>query len=523
MKSSILHYPWLSITLAIIAMLSFFILANPSFLIFYKIPDIFFNSDYQAAVLLVVLCIMLWDMHLFFRKKYKNDAIINELFIAKKQLQNKAHSYAAHSDKLKLFISERLLEYIQYDEKFLHFKNIAAEVRHNGVICFDKVQTALAGAIGHYSELQKHEDIAACRDAVNDMRYLWDLLDLSTADNIALHIGDYLCECEEQYFQQLLQKDGKTPYHPTFNASNVLISTLAEQVEAPERLRAFGDSGEYIDYRDALFSISAESKVELLGNENHFRLILENLLSNAQFYANKKTSNKNQPSVVIRLSQSDHDLSVKVYNRGKHIDEDNGDKVFQLGYSTRRKKENHGKGLGLYFVRNIVQGYEGSINFTNISNQPDFYSLRFELDNNEPITDIAETIIENKRVVIKQEAANTSAKQKQWKFSQAIKAIDVYSKYENNTYRFTIDNQDSLLLTDPKPGSIPTWSLTLVQKKRSSLVVFAPIDNQGVQFNLRLPLATTKLDYHEDIADIDGGDVDQEHQALLDVAERFKT
>src|SRR5690625_6466944 len=68
---------------------------------------------------------------------------VAELRQSKKQLQLKAHTYSGHADKLKLFISDKLLDYIEYDEKFLHFKSIAAEVRHNGVISFDKVQTVL--------------------------------------------------------------------------------------------------------------------------------------------------------------------------------------------------------------------------------------------------------------------------------------------------------------------------------------------------------------------------------------------
>src|SRR5690606_12702815 len=92
----------------------------------------------------------------------------------------------------------------------------AAEVRHNGVISFDKVQTALQRAAGSGAENAKPPaDYQAALDA---MRYLWDLLDLSTADNLALHIGNLLCECEEHYYQRLLNAEEAEPlpYEPAY-------------------------------------------------------------------------------------------------------------------------------------------------------------------------------------------------------------------------------------------------------------------------------------------------------------------
>lgn len=39
------------------------------------------------------------------------------------------------------------------------------------------------------------------------MYYLWNLLDLSTADNIALHIANFLVNAKEQYYQIMLEKE----------------------------------------------------------------------------------------------------------------------------------------------------------------------------------------------------------------------------------------------------------------------------------------------------------------------------
>ena len=152
------------------------------------------------------------------RQSQKYEQQIKELFQAKNALQHKVHTYSDHADKLKLFISDRLLEYIEYDEKFLHFKNIASEVRHNGVICYDKVSTALNAALAG-GDPGDPGDRRQYQDALDSMRYLWDLLDLSTTDNIALYIANKLYESEEQYYQQLLAAEGEeTPYTPTYSA-----------------------------------------------------------------------------------------------------------------------------------------------------------------------------------------------------------------------------------------------------------------------------------------------------------------
>ena len=55
-----------------------------------------------------------------------------------------------------------------------------------------------------------------------------------------------------------------------------------------------------------------------------------------------------------------------IYNRGPHIEQEMLETIFQLGFSTRRNKEHHGKGLGLFFAKEIVRGYQGTISALNV-------------------------------------------------------------------------------------------------------------------------------------------------------------
>ena len=129
-------------------------------------------------------------------------------------------------------------------------------------------------------------------------------------------------------------------------------------------------------YSDDRFSIQLRADSEMLGNENHMVLLIENLVNNALFYSQQKAAQKPLSAASrSRWRKRDGEVEFRVYNRGPHIDEDEKDKIYQLGFSSRRVREHHGKGLGLYFVDQIVRGFEGSIEFDNIENEADRWCL----------------------------------------------------------------------------------------------------------------------------------------------------
>lgn len=524
-KTVKIHYPWLSVLLVLLAAIFYLLLANPELLSFYNIA--LFNISYsiQLLILVIVCGFVIWDIKRFNAQHKHYEETISELFKAKRQLQNKVNAYSGHSDKLKLFISERLLEYIQYDEKFLHFKNIAAEIRHNGVICFDKVQSTLTDLIELNESQNKYLELTAnSTEALESMRYLWDLLDLSTTDNIALHIGNHLCECEEYYFQSLLQKNDNLPYEPTFTAHNVILNCLVNAVENPDAL-IFTDknTNSPFVYNDALFYVHLDTNIAMLGNPNHMRLLAENLINNAQYYLAKKSRAKTQIPIAVELSHNDDNMQLTVYNHGQHIKEENKEKIFQLGYSTRRKKENHGKGLGLYFANSIAQGYEGNISFENVNNIADVYSIRIALDTGDIITEIVEVSVVNSLPVIIVQETEETQKNIEWKFSSLMTSADVFSKRRDKTYTFDINDQAIITLADPGNAAIPRWSLSISQKKHSSHFSFTPLDISGVKFQVSLPTAKARLDYSEETVDFaeDEPELD-EYDNIISLEKHFK-
>ena len=485
-------------------------------LAFYAIPSLFATPEVRLLAVVAFGVVLVVDMLLFHRRQRRNDQLISayvdrfdELLKVKSQLQAKVQKYADHTDKLKLFISDRLLEYIEYDEKYLHFKNIAAEVRHSGVISYDKVMTALNRAVAGCPG----DDLPTLEDAAYCMGYLWDLLDLSTTDNIALHIANHLYECEEHYYQHHLHPEGiDIPYAPGFSMRAAVYRCLLNMVDTAQDGLPFLDDGQdtYI-YQDKVFWVALDNVGELLGKENHLVLLLENLINNALYYNNAPQYRSKHSRIAVQLTGAEKRACLSVYNRGPLIEAAVREKIFQLGYSTKRTKEHSGKGLGLYFVSEIVKGYEGDIDIENIVNIPDTYVIRIELANDDKSIDIISTVPGEDQKLRCNNADNGEALDHvDLLFKGRIENIEIAVQSAQSTYTVNLSDQGQTTeFLDPQTPARPQWYLKVVSRATTSKVTFKPLDVTGVQFSISLPTAQSRIDtdFHDDdekqLGDID--------------------
>jgi signal transduction histidine kinase len=502
------------------------------------------QSYFSNSMLAIFGLLLMFDLQRFHRQKKqvkknmdKLKQEVADVWESKKHLQNKAHTYSGHADKLKLFISDKLLEYIEYDEKFLHFKGIAAEVRHNGVISYDIVTSLL-------TELLKQESAsnsAEAKKALEAMRYLWDLLDLSTADNIALHIANFLINAEEQYYQMMLEKDNdELPaaiIKVDFSSAESVASTLVHLVHEPDAIdMSLVNSVDLSlpwSFQDDQFNIRVVSKQTLLGNSNHVRLILENLLKNAQHFSRKVSFKQKTDRILLSVTEgpvaggidgksnaSASFIDFQVYNRGPQILDEHKAKLFQLGYSTRKTREHHGKGLGLFFVNEIVKGYEGHLLLENVNNHADNYSIRISLKNGDVDTQIVKVIVKDSRPYIELDSGLDDSNEKQssqrWQYPSAIEAIEISSQRMKETVRFSSDDEykkSESFVQQHKLGEAllaPCWSIDVQPKRggnKTHNVIFNLLDISGVRFSIKLPTAQARLDgiepdYSDDIAEL---------------------
>lgn len=503
-------FPWPS-ALGALALVTYLLFMTEAGLLgFYGVPVAWLRPDVKYAAFTFFIVLLLVDVYRYHReyKKQNSDLQqlrrqIDDLWQSKKQLQLKAHTYSGHADKLKLFISDKLLNYIEYDEKFLHFKSIAAEVRHNGVISFDKVQTAL------HKAAEVADTDAAIQDAQDAMRYLWDLLDLSTADNLSLHVGNLLCECEEHYYQRMLHMDddASVPFDPVYPPQRAAWRALALASQQP--LPATPAEGDY-SLVDNQWYVRLAPASDLLGNENHLVLLVENLLKNAQFFSSKRGYKSPFASVAMTLQEHKGHACLRVYNRGPHISDEDRPNLFQLGYSTRRARANHGRGLGLYFVNEIVKGYEGRIIVRNIHTPEARYTVRVELENGDVVTDLIQVAVSDGQPQCGSAGASQSAT-REWAFKHPICSVEVTvsgnpeGTEASNTQRLTeFDLKGKQTRLEPVHPERPRWQVHYQPKRYDYQLVFEPLDISGVEFEVQLPTAqqrleASELELHEDI------------------------
>src|SRR5690606_2894307 len=122
-------FPWWSLLSGLVALAYLALMTEPQWQLQLSLPSNWLREEIKYFFLAAFVLLVLRDLLRYHRQHRQQTADfvrlrheITELWQSKKQLQLKAHTYSGHADKLKLFISDKLLDYIEYDEKFLHFK-----------------------------------------------------------------------------------------------------------------------------------------------------------------------------------------------------------------------------------------------------------------------------------------------------------------------------------------------------------------------------------------------------------------
>ncbi len=509
MNRSRIPYPWLSSLFAVIIVSWQLVLLLPDLIQPYAFPEILQRDTFLLAAIAILVLLVVFDVHRFFKawagykaQLLQHEEQIAELFDSKRELGSRVRTYSDHADKLKLFISDRLLEYIEYDEKFLHFKNIASEVRHNGVISYDKAQTALKKAAEDCADrIDEADQGKQFEEAAESLLYLWDLLDIATTDNITLHVANRIYDSEEYYFQSMLNKTDSTsfPYEPTFSMFSALRKALLPIVDNPDTFRQMNSTTFPVNYLDDRFHLLVESDADMLGSRNHMVLLLENLLNNAVYYADQKASKNRYSRVAIRLSRQQDHVFLKIYNRGPKIKDEDSSHIFQLGYSSRRIRDHHGKGLGLYFVHEICKGFEGTVDFENIENRENGLSLRIEQSNGDVETHFIAMVEDNGKPLC--HIAQTESPPKRtldWSFSSPVSSVEVSSQASAEPQVISdLIGKENFTQLDASETLLPRWVLEISNRKRSAKLVFRPLDVRGVRFRVKFPTAVSRLENSE--------------------------
>jgi hypothetical protein len=150
----------------------------------------------------------------------------------------------------------------------------------------------------------------------------------------------------------------------------------------------------------------------------------------------------------------------------------------------------------LYFVHEIARGFEGSIAFANIENRAQVISLSVKLSNGEVLAQkIGIVEIDGKPLCQLLDSGEQVSKRHEWSYPAPITSIEV-SPQKASKPQLISDlafGEDSSHLDASEPLR-SHWQLDVKNRRRSSRLVFLPLDVRGVEFILRVPTASSRLD-----------------------------
>lgn len=119
------------------------------------------------------------------------------------------------------------------------------------------------------------------------------------------------------------------------------------------------------------YIVFTSEKDEILAKFDRTQLIrvVTNLVKNAT----QALDDVENPRILVRVEEEEADVCISVSDNGIGISEENKERVFEPKFTTKSS----GMGLGLAMVKNLVETYGGSINFTSKRNKGTIFTVRF--------------------------------------------------------------------------------------------------------------------------------------------------
>ncbi len=119
-----------------------------------------------------------------------------------------------------------------------------------------------------------------------------------------------------------------------------------------------------------------EQSISLLSNEDALNRILNNLLSNAIQYGHEGKV------VGLSLYADSAEVTIKVWDEGRGIEEHQQDKIFERMYTLEdsRNKAFQGSGLGLTITKRLVEKLGGTIQVNSLPYERTTFTVKFLKD-----------------------------------------------------------------------------------------------------------------------------------------------
>ena len=127
-------------------------------------------------------------------------------------------------------------------------------------------------------------------------------------------------------------------------------------------------------YPDKKIIVEIQENIDLKGDPLLLKLLLSNLLENANKYADKTTA------ITCKLLMQKGSIQLQVIDEGKGIPDDEKKKVFDKFYrvGNEQTRKTQGTGLGLYICKRIAQSHDADITVTDNVSQGTNFTVTFK-------------------------------------------------------------------------------------------------------------------------------------------------
>lgn len=117
-------------------------------------------------------------------------------------------------------------------------------------------------------------------------------------------------------------------------------------------------------YPDRPLQVNIQKEIEFVGDPLLLKLLVSNLLENANKYSLK------EKPIKLKLAQHEGEVDLEVADEGEGIPDEEKKKVFEKFYriGSEQTRKTQGTGLGLYLCKKIAADHSGTIQVKN--NQP---------------------------------------------------------------------------------------------------------------------------------------------------------
>lgn len=117
-------------------------------------------------------------------------------------------------------------------------------------------------------------------------------------------------------------------------------------------------------YPDRPLQVNIQKEIEFVGDPLLLKLLVSNLLENANKYSLK------EKPIKLKLAQHEGEVDLEVADEGEGIPDEEKKKVFEKFYriGSEQTRKTQGTGLGLYLCKKIAADHNGTIQVKN--NQP---------------------------------------------------------------------------------------------------------------------------------------------------------